>query len=345
MYNEPQKLLYIESYLKKSKIKNKEIRHRNMRNFFDRIQDIEKHFDKDFSMFDCEEVKTALAVVCRRSVKYQKTVLSELRGYVEWCIDNECSLDFENRLIGITTDDIDMVASYKINMFKDEAELNSALNMVLTPIQEDTSNNILRAMFHLLFNGISYNEIFDIRSNQVDLEKQIIHLSNRNVNISSMCRDRLKYVMGMYEFFSAPKFDANNVEPADEETFGFCSKKASRPGVKKYPIVKNGYAIENSKRDRASMPAIYRPIISNAFAALRQAKGDMITTTTGDIIMSGIFYRIFENEKKSGELDFSEYIIMANLDNKNEYGLSASLRDAESLYMGWKAAFELESKG
>lgn len=342
MYNEPQKLLYIEDYLKSSKVKDKETRRNSMGNFFNRIEDVEKPLDKDFAMFNYEEVKMALSMICRRSVRYQKSVLSELRSYVEWCIDHHFALDCENRLIGIAPSDIDMVASYRINMFKEESEFNLALDTVLMPMKEDTSHNLLRAILHLLFNGISYNEVFCLRSNQVELEERIIHLESRDVKISSMCRDVLKYVMNMYEFFSAPKFDADNIDTSDDLAIGFDNMAdGARKGVKKYRIVKNGYAIENSKMDRSSMPSNYIPVISNAFTAIKKAKGDIVSTTTGDIITSGLFCRIYEKESQGEKADFQEYFAMAKQDVKNEYGMSASLRDAELQYAGWKTAFGL----
>lgn len=342
MYNEPQKLLYIEEYLKSSKVKDKETRYNSMRNFFNRLEDIENPLDKDFAMFNYDEVKMALSMICRRSVRYQKSVLSELRSYVEWCIDHHCALDYENRLIGIAPSDIDIVASYRINMFKNEDEFNLALDMVLRSVHEDTSHNFLRAILHLLFNGISYNEVFRLRSRQVNLEEQIIHLETRDVKISSMCRDILKYVMNMYEFFAAPKFDADNIDTLDDLAIGFDNVAGkARKGVKKYSIAKNGYAIENSKMDRSSMPSNYIPVISNAFTAIKKAKGDMVSTTTGDIIMSGLFHRIYEKERHGERADFKEYFAIANQDVKNEYGMSASLRDAELQYAGWKTAFEL----
>lgn len=332
MYNEPQKLLYIESYLKSSNVKDKETRLGSMCNFFNRIQEPEVSLDKDFSMFNYEEIKMALAIICRRSVRYQKSVLSELRGYLEWSIDNGLSLDCENRLIGITPSDIDIVASYRINMFGNETELNLALDKILTPMQEDTSNNILRAILHLLFNGVSYNAVFDIRSSEVDFENNIIHLHGRDIKISVMCCNILRYVMGMYEFFEAPRFDTGNI---DSQLAGL------NRSARKFSIVKSGYAIENSRDNRSAMPLTYKPIITKAFAALKAMNRDMISTTIGDIVTSGIFYRIFENEKENGEPDFSEYFIVAKQDDKNEYGLAASLRDAEAQYYGWKKAFGL----
>lgn len=338
MYNEPQKLLYIESCLEMSRAKNKDARRDGMRRFFNRIQEPEVYLDKDFAMFNYEEIKMALATICRRSVGYQRSTVSELRRYVEWCIDNGLSLDCENRLIGLSVNDLDIIASYRASMFKNEAELNLALDKILMPLQADTSNNNIRAILHLLFNGVLYNEIFDIKSSQVDFEKSIIHLHDRDVKISLICSNILKYVMNMYEFFEAPKFNVNSIESKDNFSIGLNNKSGK---ARKYSIIKKGFVIENSRDNRTAMPMTYIPIISNAFAALKAANGNIISVTIGDVVTSGIFSRVFENEISSGKLDFTEYQRVASQGNNNRYYIDMTLRDVESQYYGWKKAFGL----
>ena len=319
MFNVKQKSDFIEYLIDKSKGKDTEKYQKQIENFFNRLEPIEQELGKDFSMCNFEEIKVVLSILCRRSVKYQKSILSQLRKYLDWCIDSKKSLDSENRLVGISTSDIDFSISYKMSMVKDEEQLSHYLDIVLRPMADDTIDNMYRALLHLIFNGFSFKEAVDLKKDQVDFENRCIKKNNKQYIISDQCCEILKHLSIMNEYV-APMF---------------------HNGIRIHEIADTGHVLERTIDSRRNMYDSMIPIISTIFNKLKNELGYQISITLNDLFTSGIFYRIYKNECSNKEIDLSEYIEKYQNQSVTINSPELIINDGMEEYLTWKRAFDL----
>lgn len=320
MYNIDQKSQFIEYVLVSCKGKDIKTKRSSLINFFNRLEEIENELEKDFAEFNYEEIKIALSVLCKRSVNYQRSILSQLRQYIEWAIDLNISKDSENRLIGITTDDIDFSISYKFSMVKDEDQLVENLDLVLNPMKNDTIHNMYRGIFHLLFNGVNLKEALELKNADVDLINKKAYINERCIDLSNTCCSILGYLSKMS---------------------GFAIKENRLKGDF-LEITDTGHVLERTVDNRDSMEQSLRPKISGFMGELKELLKSPISITPNTLLISGIFSRMYKKEIETKEIDFSEYM------SKNEYKVStidnpeAILEEGMIGYHAWKKAFGLK---
>jgi len=319
LFNPIQKNEFIEDFLSKSETKNIEKREIEIEKFFNRLEEVESDLEKDFSLFDYEEIILALSVICRRGARYQKTILSQLRQYLEWCIDKGYSLDNENRLIGLTIYDIDLSLSYKMGMIKDEEHLVKLLNMELNSLEEDTIDNMYRCLLHLVFNGLTFDEALNLKQDMVDLKNELINLPQRTINISDVCCHIIKYVTNMDYYSSNVGYDSQ----------------------REFKIVKTGYVLERTTANRESMKKSIIPVISNHFRNIKKEMGHKISITLFGLHLSGILYRIYQKEQNNEKLDFNEYVGQNLNSNINIATPQQVIDNGLVEYSAWKKAFDL----
>lgn len=319
MYNSSQKEDFIQYVLSASKTKDIETYKMSLITFFNRLEPIEEELDKDFAMFNFEEIMIVLSILCKRSVKYQGVILSRLRKYIEWAISLGKALDSENKLVGISQKDIDFYISYKMSMVKDEEQLSHYLDIVLRPMADDTIDNMYRALLHLIFNGFNMREAIDLKREQVDLEHKLVSFNNKKVDISEMCSNILRHLFLMHAYLS----------------IAFKEVECSRE------IVHTGHVLERSIASRNKMVESLSNFVSLLFKKLKLELGHKISITLSDILISGIFYRIYVKECETGEIDLSEYMSrykdhVLTIDNPE-----LTAKDGMIEYLAWKTAFSL----
>lgn len=318
MFNVSQKEDFINHLLEKTKISNKEKYQNQLINFFNRLAPIEQELGKDLSMCNYEETKIVLSILCRRSVKYQKSILSQLRQYLDWCIDTGKSLDSENRLVGITPSDIDYSISYKMSMVKDEEQLSEYLDIVLQSIHEDTIHNMYRGLFHLVFNGITLKEAIDLKKSDVDPKNKKAYVNGRCIELSDVCCDVIEYLSSMNGYVVNNKFKGNFIE-----------------------IFNSGHVLERTSDNRDVMEEALRPKVSEIMSELKQSLRSSITITLNTLFLSGVFYRMYKKECNKGEIDFSEYMMQCENQSVTINNPEGVVDDGLQEYASWKKAFNL----
>lgn len=319
MYNCQQKESYIDAVIELSLSKEAEKNRIAMINFFNRLEVVEDDIGKDFSMMNFDEIKLVLSVLCRRTIKYQITVISNLKRYLQWCITNGCSLDRENRLICIKPTDVDYSLSHKMSMVKDEEQLGAYLDIVLKVMKEETSDNMYRTILYLVFSGFNLSEIIEITDDKVDIENGTIRHNENLVQLSEKCIEIVKYYKGMTHFVAAV---GNNSERSIE-------------------IIKTGHLIERTVKSRISMKETLSVSISNIFTELKEHEGHLLSITLNNLWLSGVFYRMYEKEVSTGMLCFDEYLMKFQDSINGAYSPSIIEDECRLEYERWKKAFGL----
>lgn len=270
-------------------------------NQFNRLEKIEVKLKKDFSEFSYKEMMKLLPFILVKTVAYQKQQLSILRQYLAWCISKGHTDMEENLLIGISSKDIDFSESYKMNMVKDEKQLQGYLDRILTDVKDDSLDNMNRIMFHLIFNGVEFNNVFDLEVNQVDFKNKALKYNDKLITLSDMCLDLINLGINMTHIIYS--------------------------NGKQKKINKNGFILENSSISRKSMKKTAMSYSSEKFTELSDGLGFFTSVTLGSLWRSGVFYRTYQNEIITGQIDLSP------IGDTNAILLE---------YNTWKKAFDLK---
>lgn len=311
VYNSTQKLRYID-YLISKGTKSEERTRQRMVNLFEKMSDVEERLGKDFSQFDLSEIKSALPEICIRSVGYQRVVIGYLRSYLEWCIEEGLSLDQENRLVGIDIRGLNIGSSYNETMIKDNLQLDEYLNIVMRPLQEDSVDNMYRVYYHLLFDGLTLDEALNLKQEQVDLDHKLIHLNHKDIFLSDLTCKYIRYLSKMRVYCSATKAG----------------------GIKSYKIIENGYVLKRTTPDRSRFKIVAINFSSKYFSNLKEALQSDLTLNITSIMLSGIFYRMYQEELKGNQVLYDEY-----LSRYNREDMTTALNEGKMGYKAWKETF------
>lgn len=316
MYNSAQKQQYIDFCLTGSKVVNSDKYKDDLENFFERLQnEVEGEFEKDFSMLTYDEMKIALSIFCRRTVNYQSSILSRLRGYLSWSIENGKSLDSENRLDGVSVKDIDTTMSVRMCMISSEEQLKEYLDIVLRPVEGDTIDDMYRVCYSLIyFTGLNLKEVIELKIGDVNFQAMSLTYNGKVFKLPvSLCKliDKL----------------------SEAEQYITVGREEME---RKFDINKDGYILERTK-PRTLMYTSMVSQISVHFKKLKENLNYSVSITLSDIRMSGIFARAYEIEKGTGTIDLGEYCISEEEDRYS----NSTKNDILLAYKTWKRAFEL----
>ncbi|WP_206459372.1 phage lytic cycle repressor MrpR family protein [Anaerovorax sp. IOR16] len=318
MYNKEQKMQFINYSLKKSDGDIENLK-KSWENFFNRIGKIEKDFDDDISNFSYETIMLALHLFLKGSVIYQETELSKLKLYIDWCIINGKTPNTENKIEYISLNDIDVSVAYKLSMVKDEEHLNNYLDEALREVELDTIDNLYRTYFLLLFNGIKSNDIFELKESDVNYENKMITFNDKSIQLYPEAFKNVSKLSSMDYYVG--KIRGNKT----------CETERYRMG----------YLIENTTENRDLLKIYTRIKMSRMNVVLRKKLGKTISLNSNNIYISGIFYRIHQNELLTKTVDITEYVENYINPKASEASKNRYINAFKTQYEIWKKAFNL----
>lgn len=320
MFNEKQKEQFINY---KTNISNTDINSykTNLKNFFNRLEKLEFEINKEFSQMSKDEMFNTVSKFLTGGINYQRSDLNLLCQYLSWCIKENKSIIKENMLMGKSVKEFNISASYANILLKDENELANILDEAIQPLDADTVDNNYRCFLHLLFAGLSQDDVVNLKICDINLRENIINVNKRKIKISEKLRKIIEYILSMQ----------------------FLTRSVRGGGLRQDCITKSGYLIENTVDITEKMNPNYRQIIRKSLAVAISQKlsncSKQLSPT--NIINSGVFSRIYLNEIETGEIDCTEYLIMRR-------GGVSVIKNPEILisncryeYKLWKEAFNL----
>lgn len=171
MYNKELKERFLEYYKEKKSGKQSMIN--RAENVFKRVEAFEQKWGKDLCLQDePEEIQKLVDEVSSVVSGTTSGQLLVLRDYCNWCLNN--NIDGASNLLQT----IRKPTSEKLkNMtFANPLQLQVRLNQIFQPEQDETSHNMYRALLWLAFMGFTESEAWEIKSDEVNLDKmEIIH--------------------------------------------------------------------------------------------------------------------------------------------------------------------------
>lgn len=284
--------------------------------FLKAVSVAEEMYDVDIYNADYEITKAMLAMILTNSFAYKTKLFSNLHIYIGWCIVKQKSISQRNLLDTITLDDIDFSRSTVNTMIKNEAELLNFLNISFNKESDDTIDNLYRIYSLLLFSGFKLKETLLIEKCEVDFENANIRSGNKEINIS---QTTLKYIKNFMEL-EGYKNGKNYRNKADTK-----------------------YLLDFSVSNRRNVASYCQAALSKANAEYKKITGEEIQLNATNILKSGIFSRIYENEKKLNSIDYSEFIVNFTSSKKvSDKQKDFISKGAKFEYKIWKKAFLLD---
>lgn len=326
MYNEQVKQAFVDKYTDSEKTR-KLVLH-----LFDGTGEIEERYGIDFYAMNIEQAQEAFNCASGTKVNGAGALLKILRAYVRWCKANGYPVTD-----AISEVRIDVSDKIKDSYVMSPIHLRQSLNEAFPCPDENEIEYIYRSFLWLAFMGLQSSEAIRVKdSDLVFSESQLCFGGRKHVIYPESIPD-LKKAVGLKEF----------------------KEPRGKNGVKKQRAV--GHEILRGKVSKNTLEEAieltFRPTISRAFrTALEKYEKEglpvphhlSLKLTYKHVYMSGIFYRMREEERIGILPHFDEIVILERRNSKESNFsrnyterklLNVLIRDMEKDYENWKRAF------
>lgn len=289
--------------------------------FFNTIGAYEEKVGADICSISGEALREAITQIGGVTRQSQKNLMTGLRSYIKWCLNNgipgacDALLKFDITEIGLD----------KIHrqLYANPIHLQKTLDAVFDPESKNTSDNAYRAYFWLAYAGVPQEDVFRVTVKDVDLRKMTVELNGERFQFEQQGKAAIKNCVELDSFIIQHTNYTKDWKRYDSDQL--------LRGVK-------GEITYNAMKNFVRR-AIFNP-----------DKTPKINTELGyeHVKLSGKFYRMRMMEVQGIEIDFYD-IARAEMAGK-EYKLDKSTVTMKTLctqkaklieadYKRWKAAY------
>lgn len=321
MYNNEKKMEFINEYARN----DKEIE--LCMDTFEISERIEDELHKDVSSMSDEEIADVLKVFSKKwANQYHQRILI-LQEYVRYRLitlgDNEISGS-------IFKTNSKEISSVKKSMVSGPEHLNSFLNIVCRPEEENTIDDVYRVICWLAFGGMRETDAYCVKSEDVDMQNMIISNNDSGIDIYKESIRALNNCIKSSYFV----YTNNNYK-----------EKITRKRI-------DGDILLRGVRSYAPSSRTFRNVLNQKCIYFKEKMGGDFQTNYNKIYMSGIFYRVFQIESDgwypSFRLiaeDFTKdkkyWFSVKDVKYNMEYKISSKEKEYLERYAEWKMAFKL----
>ncbi len=305
------------------------------------LGEYERKYGADFSQMNEEQTKETAKAMCGYRTSNANTIFFILREYVKWC-----------RAQGYDTSDaiwrirLPLVEKMRSSFVGSPAHLKMSLDMAFPDMKENDIKLVYRSFLWLGFMGFRDSEAICVTVNDV-------HFDNMKVTfgdwIYPIYAESLPDLHGACELTS---FD----EPRGN--IGTIKERASGDAILrgKTPRKPRGKDTKGEKTMQDFLITTLRPMVSRAFSAAAETyeknggnpPGLSLDLSYNHVYLSGIFYRMYEEERIGRKPDFTEIVSREHRNSSHaEYDsnytrnkfINGCIRNYEADYMNWKSLF------
>lgn len=311
MYNEGRKEKFITSYTNSPKSAY------YVRAIFKKFAKYEdEKWHSDLCMQPTEILEPIINSQTGTRMESAERALIVLKEYVKWCARN--GIETSNGIFGVR---VDVVEAVKEQMVASPLHLQKKLDDLFNPEDEKTMDCLYRAYMWMAYAGLTDVEALKVEVNEVDLTDLVIRHNGKIYQLYKQAIKTFDQACNLKQF----KYKHKNYD-TDLENPRF-------PGTK---------LMRGIKSDVMKLSTL-RSVMTKKTAAKK------MKMSYKKIFYSGIFYRVYENERAGEDISFSDYV--AELIEKNEYVLNENrtinkitnemIRALEIDYDRWKCAFSV----
>lgn len=284
MYNEELKTKFIQGYTKSISTANV------CTTIFNAVEKYEAKWNADICTMDEKTLQPIVEelVGFRVRSKYMRLII--LKDYVKWCmasnISNSCDGMLKINAIGLE--------KIKQQTISSPAHLESYLNEICEPVEEKTTDNIYRCYYWLAFAGIKEEDILNVKCSDVNFETMTVKYNNTEVPIYREAVRAFKNCIELSQFvYKHPNYSADKIVWKDRV-----------PGDTIVRGVRAQYSLKSMRVE-----------LSRRSKNKRDDGVTDLKLSYYRVWISGVFYRMYENEQMGIEPDFST-IVSQQLEGK-----------------------------
>lgn len=314
MYNESLKSSFIADYTKSlSTAQHAQV-------VFDAFAPSEEMWGADLCTRTAEELQPVVNSVAGLRAKSRWMALTILKEYVKWCL----AMKVPGAIDGMLKIEVVGLDKVRSQMVSGPMHLQQYLNAVFEPEAEETIDNIYRCFFWLAFAGIDEEEdIFLVTKDDVDFENMVIR----------------------YGFTEYPIY--REAIPAIRNAMTLTSFAYKHPSYSK--VIKRdrviGVTLMRGIKADSKILTLRSTLSKRARLAYKEGRTPL-QLSYYRVWISGLFYRMYENERAGGAVSFAEeaqrYVSKRVYHNEHR-PLSTQqnivARDYMDDYQRWKLAF------
>lgn len=309
MYNEERKEKFITNYTDSPK---SAYYVRAVFKKFAQYEDNEWH--DDLCMQSTEVLEPIINSQTGARMESAERALIVLKEYVKWCARN--GIETADGVFGVR---VDVVEAVKEQMVASPLHLQKKLDILFNIEDEQTMDCLYRAYIWMAYAGLTDVEALEVEISEVDLTDLVIRHNEKVYQLYKEARKTFEQACNLTGF----KYKHKNYETTNS----------------RYPGTK---LMRGIKSDVMKLSTL-RSVITKKTAAHN------MKLSYKKIFYSGIFYRVYENERAGENISFADYV--ADVLEKNDYVLNRNrtlnkianemMRALEVDYDRWKCAFSI----
>lgn len=287
MFNEDRKRAFSQAYT--HDVRNQ----KNCLVIFGKTGEFEEQFQCDVSQMTADQAKVMMEKICGASASSIRNMQTVLRAYTKWCKENNHPVSSH-----VFKFDIDASDAIRANYVASPLHLSRSLDYIFHESDDLNIQYLARAFLWLAYMGFEEDEVIRITPDHIDWDAMRIQLPSSNwysYHIYSEAVRDLKMAVNLTSFVSK---------------IGRGKKIIPRsPGSEILRTFDNDQSLEEM------VTRGIRPVVSRACKAAKlYAEGQhdfpgglCLNLSFGRVLQSGIFYRMYEEERLGITPSFSKF--------------------------------------
>lgn len=246
-----------------------------------------------------------------------------LKSYVQWCK----AIDVPDVCDGIFHVKFDELSKLRIQMVRNPAHLQKYLDEIFEPECEDTVDNTYRCYYWMAYGGIDEEDVLKITVSDIDFNEKIIKYRDTAIEIYRQAWPAFDRAIHLTEFQWRGRTDKDGKNLTRKRAEG--------------NVVVRGISGSPDKN-------VMRATLSRRAKQCAEAGTTDMRLSYARVWMSGLFYRMYQEELATGIVDFSD--VARQVVNSKPHDLEADKETIEAKrrrvqknyvndYQRWKAAF------
>lgn len=288
---------------------------------FNVLEAKEKQFEADLCEMSLSQAKQSLISLNTANEYTLNPYLSRLRKYCDWAILNGYSSKAKNVFREIKAGDV--LIMHPLSMIGLPQELENMLCRVFDYNKNTTDSQFIAFMW-LLYSGVDQYEAAYLLKSEVDLQNGIIYLKHGNIKLISQA---WRYLKQFSEAKSVYSDYFKREDPVQNGIYFLIQDKTYEPSN----ILQNKF----------------RPALILFRRKYEKITGDELSLTLNKVILSGIFWRMYEIERSNQEIDSSEYMSYISKRGQKKLTSASDFKHKSTCikeYQMWKQEFILKQK-
>lgn len=288
MYNEAQKVMFV-----KGKTENVNVRVLYQK-VFNATEKYEQAWGADLCTRSKEELQTMLEGLSNVRLSAVRSILTVLHNYGRWCLEQQ----IPGACDGLIHVELPSgVERMRVQTVRNPRHLQSCLDKICRKESDETKDNVLRCYLWLAYGGMKEQDALRVRTSDVDFSNQVVRFEGKEYPIYREAIPAFRNCVRLTQFAV--------FNPA---SYG------SGSGDESYHIERSpGKLLLRAGRGSDPSLSVLRALLSKRKKDARDECGvsedEIECLRYYRVWISGVFYRMYENELAGDKPDFRDFVL------------------------------------